>query len=489
MIRVSPGKRRSRPAKFDAAARNASKGSAVGAGPFKNRSQREDSESKRAFLYFRHLDENFGTIGVFRKLWHELPNLDLSTEELSNILAYVGQHLTNPETNIKHREEVLNFVLENLDSWEDATTYQMAETGFNYKDVSSVMSGYELLEQRPAYYFMDSLEFGLIDLIEKDEIPGSEVPTLLKDFADLGIIPTDDFLEIWEDEVTKYIETADIDEPDLPRNITLALYGMAVLAQKPNPKLLSTCVARMSELDNNGIYQNTSLCMWSFATLAAANPEIREQTENAARMLHKGLSSETSMMNEKEARQYHDACFYFGFPCDIKIKPDLKPGSRMESRIRGIFSRAKLGVDRYDRPLKALGHKSDFSLRTGRERIFVEVDGPQKTLQAMNPEINDYEFAGYNGAAIFQTERLKKAAMMKASLAANAIIMRLPYTACETMFSATGIDEQRIVETEMALEVMRNAKKAIRTGERALVVHDDLKVTNFDDMIPQYLQE
>lgn len=489
MIRTSLGKRRSRPAKFDAAARNTRKGSAVGAGPFKNRSRREDSQSKRAFLYFRHLDENFGSVGVFRKLWNELPRLDLSTEELSNILAYVGQHLTNSESNIKNREEALDFVLENLDIWEEAITYQMAETGFNYKDISSVMSGYEYLERLPSYYFMDSLEFGLVDFIEKGEIPTEEIPALLKDFADLGIIPTEEFLELWEDEVTKYIETADIDEPDLSRNITLALYGMAILAQKPNQPFLNTCIARISELSKSGIYQNTSLCMWSFAVLASTNPEKKEQIENAARMLHKNLSNETSMMNEKEARQFHDASFYFGFPCDVKIEPDLKPGSKMEARVRGIFSRAKLGVDRYDRPLKAIGHKSDFSLRRGNKRIFVEVDGPQKTLQAMDPHTNDYEFGGYNGAAIFQTERLKKAAMVKASLAANAIIMRLPYTACNTLFSATGIDEQRIAETEMALEVMRNVKRTIKAGEHALVVRDDLTVTNFDEMTPQYLQE
>ena len=482
---VSAAAKEDRRQKFINAAHNSRKGSMKGAGPFREATVIDDHAA--VYLYFKHLDENYGNLGVFKKQWGQIVEHEFTLEELSNILVHAVKHLRLSQDTINHADEALAYLINNIDLWAEALSYTMAEKGFNHIDCSMILNAYRGMDERPPFLIMDAIDFGFADFIKRKTLEPQELYGVLKQFADIGVTPSLELQEVWEAEVIEQLKNTDINDPFLTSQINVVLYSIGMLALEPNEELLNVCIDKINEMCAEDLYNDEPLAMWSLATIAARNPDRFDQLREVATVLHKEMFFAKRNLDTIKLRQVRDACFYFDMMANININSDKKTGSNMQDRVRGIFSRASLGLKRHEPEVENTGYTPDFSLfkhDPRQDTIYVEVDGPQMFLYGMDHYKDEFYLEGYNGAAILQTERIKKALGMQMDLAKRAILMRLPFVTCRTLLSVEDPKIKRIAEVEMAREVVRNAKEQAKAGDRTIVIHPDLTARRFREFVP-----
>ena len=226
---------------------------------FKNATIIDDHAA--VFLYFRHLDENFGSFGVFKKQWAQIIERAFTLEELSNMLVHAVRHLVRNRDHINGAEKAVAHIIENIGIWEEALGYTMAEKGFTHLDCDMILGAYVGLDEKPPYYIADSIDYGYAYFIEQGAVEPSDLVGVLKKFADIGIMPSQDLRDLWQEKMTDYIRDCDITDPYLDSRISAVLYSIAILAIEPEQELFDVCRDKIKQMRAQGLYSKPCITM------------------------------------------------------------------------------------------------------------------------------------------------------------------------------------------------------------------------------------
>lgn len=397
-------------------------------------SMQNDMEAFNLTAFFESIEhqETQFTFPLFQKHWNALADIQCTPEQLSIIISKATAAIKRlQETDPELAKNYLSEIMFRLELWEDQATAAIPK--MDPFDIAQCLWAYKELDVNPRDDFIDKwYEYGNVEKILQGGPEEHRIVRALISSAHIRWKPSDSLWSKWNPKALAHADNFSHIQT------SFFLWPYARFGSEPIAELKEKWMNRLDHLlaTEPETFRPTDLANILGAAAALHAITGKENYKEVAQKVNPLIDG--SKCNIPQLRQIGLARLWFDWENDAPMPDSDQRSSKREIRLRGIFTASGFNPKQDDATLDDLHHKPDIHLEHQGQDIILEVDGPTHFLEVMNEITGQRDPAGFTGRTLFMSALINK-------LAANAILIRLPYPAVDRILQEDPLQQKQIL--------------------------------------------